>query len=149
MPRIKPRAKGAAREIRNRSARHDFTVQDAVVAGVVLEGSQVKEIRAGKADITGSFVRVVPNEDGRLEAWVHGMTIGNESHGRFKLLLTREQLSHLVGVSQEKHATLVVLRGFFSHGFFKLELAPGKRVLRHDKRANLRERDLEREAARN
>lgn len=137
-----------AREVRNRTARREFATESGVTAGVVLTGLQIKAVRAGKIDLTGAYVRVAPNQKGQLEAWAHAITIGNDSQGTFKLLLTREQLSKLVGLSQKKQATLVVTRGHFQHGYFKLDVAPGKRLKTRDRRAQIKAEDLRRDAAR-
>lgn len=136
------------KDVRNRTARHEFATADALTAGVVLTGLQIKAIRAGKIDITGAYVRVLPNRDGKLEAWVHGLTVGNETQSVFKLLLTRSQIDHFLGLSQQKKATLVVTRGHFVHGYFKLDVAPGKRLKTHDRRDQLRAADLQRDAER-
>jgi len=135
-------------EVRNRTARHEFATTDSVTAGLVLSGNQIKAIRAGKIDITGAYVRVLANRDGKLEAWVHGLTVGNETQSVFKLLLTRDQIDRFLGLSQQKKATLVVTKGHFLHGFFKLDVAPGKRLKTHDRRDQLRAADLKRDAER-
>ncbi len=141
------RAKTAT-DVRNRTARHEFATGDTITAGVVLSGNQVKQIRAGQIDLTGAYVKISSNDKGQLEAWAHAVTVGSESQATLKLLLTKTQISHLAGLSQRKKATLVVTRGHFVHGYFKLDLAPGKRLLKHDRRDQLRAADLQRDAER-
>ena len=137
-----------SREVKNRTARREFATSDSVTAGLVLTGPQIKAVRAGKIDLTGTYVKILENRQGRLEAWANGITIGNDSQTVFKLLLTKDQISHFVGLAQKKQATLVVTRGHFLHGYFKVDVAPGRRLKLHDRRDQLRAADLQREAER-
>lgn len=138
------------RTLLNRTARKEFAVADKVVCGVVLSGSEVKQIRAGKADITASYARVlIDPKSKRPELWLMGMSVaGSENKTTYKLLVTREQLKHLIGEAQQKQQTLVATRSFFSHGYFKVELGLAKRLKKHDRRAKERAADQKREIAR-
>lgn len=135
----------------NRRARHDYSILETYEAGLSLVGSEVKSLRGGMVSLKEGFARV---EGG--EVFLYGVHITPyDKAGKFnpdpkrrrKLLFHRSQIKRLLGKTQEKGLTLVPLRLYFTdRGLAKLELglARGKKL--YDKRAALRERDLEREA---
>jgi len=136
----------------NRRARHDYFIEDTVVAGIVLAGTEVKSLRAGKANLTDAYARI---ENG--EAWLHHMHIAPHTEGnRYnvepmrsrKLLLRKAELARLYGLTQQKGLALVPLSLFFIRGFAKIEIgiARGKKL--YDKRESIAERDRQREARR-
>jgi SsrA-binding protein len=122
----------------NRRARHDYTIEQTLEAGLVLTGTEIKSIRAGRVNLAEAYARVE-----RGEAWLIGAHIAPYEQGnRFnheptrtrKLLLHRDQIAELVGRTQAKGETLVPLRLYLRTGMAKVELglARGKKV--HDKR---------------
>lgn len=135
----------------NRRARHDYSILETYEAGLSLVGSEVKSLRGGMVSLKEGFARV---EGG--EVFLHGVHITPyDKAGKFnpdpkrprKLLFRKSEIKRLMGKTQEKGLTLVPLRLYFTdRGLAKLELglARGKKL--YDKRAALRERDLEREA---
>jgi SsrA-binding protein len=138
--------------IRNKKARHEYTIEDTLEAGIVLVGCEVKSVRAGHVQLTGGFVLV---EDG--EAWLRDVFISPYDQGSYsnvdprrrrKLLLSRREIDKLEGRSREAGWTLVPLAIYFKRGFAKLEIgvARGKRA--YDKRETLRQRDSDRERER-
>jgi SsrA-binding protein len=137
--------------ISNRKARHDYHVLDTWEAGIVLEGSEVKSIREGHANLQDAYARV---EDG--EIWLHGMHILPYAFSRAeldpvrrrKLLLHHKEIAELWQRTRDKGFTIVPLRVYFKDGRAKVEigLARGKR--NYDKRQVLAERDAKREAER-
>ena len=138
--------------IQNRRARHDYSILDSMEAGIVLQGTEVKSLRQGRANIKDSFARV-----DRGEVWLHNMHISPYDQGnRYnhdperprKLLLRRSQIRRLIGRVEERGLTLIPLRIYFSKGWAKVELglARGKRA--YDKRRDLARRDAQREIER-
>jgi SsrA-binding protein len=137
----------------NRKARHEYFIDDTLTAGLVLVGTEVKSLRAGRVSLNEAYARI--DRDG--EAWVHNMHISPQVEGgRYnvdpvrprKLLLTRREIVRLIGVTQQKGLTLVPLSLFFERGFAKLEIGVGRGKKLYDKRESIAERDREREARR-
>src|SRR5215207_1065623 len=137
--------------IRNRRARYDYSVLESFECGIVLAGSEVKSIRAGRANLQDAYARV---DDGEL--WLHGMHIAPyefsraelEPVRRRKLLLHRKEIDTLARATGEKGVTLVPLRVYFKDGRAKVELAVAKGKRAYDKRRTIAERDAKREAER-
>jgi len=139
--------------ISNRKARHDYTVIETMEAGIELKGPEVKSIRQGKASLQDSFARV---EKG--EVFLYHMHINPYSFTHHmdlsptrprKLLLHRSQIRKLEGRVVEKGLTLVPLEAFFNKdGIVKVNLAVAKGKLAPDKRQDLKDKDLKREAQR-
>jgi SsrA-binding protein len=136
----------------NRRARHDYTIEDTVEAGLVLTGTEVKSLRAGRASLVDGFGQIT---DG--EAWLHGVHIPQYTQGTWtnheprrvrKLLLHRKEIDKLASSVNERGLTLVPLSLYFSDGKAKVELglARGKRT--YDKRQDLAKRDAAREVER-
>ena len=148
-----PRADGARKEIAtNRRAFHDYFIDEQLEAGVVLVGTEVKSLRAGKANLRDGFVRI----DGH-EAWLENVHISPYTQGGYvnhepmrsrKLLLHRREIASLIGKTRQKGYTLIPLRMYFAGNHAKVEigLARGKR--QYDKRAALAEADAKREMER-
>ncbi|HMA47718.1 MAG TPA: SsrA-binding protein SmpB [Frankiaceae bacterium] len=137
---------------RNRRARHDYAIVDTYEAGLVLTGTEVKSLRAGRASLVDAYAQV---QDG--EAWLLGMHIPEYTQGtwtnheprrRRKLLLHRDEIAKLVGKTREGGLTLVPLALYFRDGRAKVELALARGRKTYDKRQALAERDAAREVAR-
>ena len=137
----------------NKKARFDFFVEDVHEAGLALEGWEVKSLRAGKAQITESYVLL---KDG--EAWLFGAHItplvSASSHVQAdptrtrKLLLHRREIDALIGAVERKGYTLVPLALYFKKGRVKLEVGLGRGKKQHDKRAAVKDRDWKRQRER-
>jgi len=136
----------------NRRAFHDYFVDEKYEAGVVLTGTEVKSLRAGRCNLRDGFVRIDRNE-----AWLENVHISPYAQGNLmnhdplrprKLLLHRKQIATLIGKVRQKGYTLIPLRVYFSRNHAKVEvgLARGKRE--YDKRQSIAERDAKREIAR-
>jgi SsrA-binding protein len=136
----------------NRRAYHDYFIDEKYEAGLVLTGTEVKSLRAGRCNLRDGFVRI----DGH-EAWLENVHISPYAQGNLmnhdplrprKLLLHRKQIATLIGKVRQKGYTLVPLRVYFSRNHAKVEvgLARGKRE--YDKREAIAERDAKREIAR-
>jgi SsrA-binding protein len=137
---------------RNRKARHDFHIDDTFEAGVVLTGTEVKSLRAGRASLVDGWVEIT---DG--EAWLQGVHIPEYAEGTWtnhaprrkrKLLLHRHQIDKLASKSEEKGHTIVPLELYFVEGRAKVEIALARGKREYDKRHTLREQQDAREAER-
>lgn len=137
----------------NRKATHDYFIEDRYEAGLVLEGWEVKAIRAGHVQIKESYVIV---RDG--EIWIIGMHISplptasrhvspNSTRTR-KLLLKAEEISKLIGKVEQRGYTLVPLNLHYKNGRIKLDFGLGRGKKLHDKRDTARDKDWEREKER-
>jgi len=139
--------------LRNRKARHEYHILDTWEAGLVLQGTEVKALRAGRANLQDSFARLFNGE-----LWLHNLHISpyEEAGTHFnhdplrtrKLLLRRQQLRKLVGQVEQKGLTLVPLDLYFSRGIAKVTIALVKGKKLHDKRQDLREKAVERDMER-
>lgn len=136
----------------NRRARHDYDIVDEWEVGIVLTGSEVKSMRAGKADLKDSFGHI---RDGEL--WLVGSYIGpydfareggHEPERSRKLLLHRHQIDRIAGSLAARGLTLVPMRLYFKAGKAKLQIGLGKGKRTIDKRADLRKKEHEREMQR-
>ncbi len=136
----------------NRKARHDYTIEDVYEAGVVLTGTEVKALRAGRASLVDGWCEV----DGG-EAWLHGVHIPEYSQGTWtnhaprrkrKLLLHRDEIERLAAGTKEKGQTIVPLALYFLDGRAKVEIALARGKKDWDKRQALRERQDNLEAQR-
>ena len=129
----------------NKKAFNDYEIVEKVEAGLVLLGSEVKSLRAGGADLTGSFARLI---DG--QCWLIGCNIaayaqaGDNNHEplrKRKLLLHRRQITKIAFRLKQKGFTLVPLRIFFNdRGFAKIEIALAKGKRKYDKRDKITQR---------
>ena len=137
---------------RNRKARHEFEVLETVEAGIELRGPEVKSLRAGHVAFQDAFARV---ENG--EVWLHSLHISPyEQANRFnvdpvrprRLLLNRREIRQLAVKTDEKGLTLVPLEIYFSRGYAKVALAVARGRKLHDKREELKRKQLDREARR-
>ncbi|MBX2925931.1 MAG: SsrA-binding protein SmpB [Chitinophagaceae bacterium] len=139
--------------IRNRSAYFEYHIEDKYEAGLVLTGTEVKSLRAGKASFNDSYCYFHKGE-----LWIKSLHIAEYSHGTYnnhdplrerKLLLKRKELSKLEAKIKEKGFTIVPLAIFFnSKGLAKIEIGLGKGKKLHDKRESIKTRDTQREIKR-
>mgnify|MGYP000888041250 CR=1 FL=1 len=144
-----PREKGRTNVAQNRKARHDYHLHDTFEAGLVLTGTEVKSLRAGRASLTEAFATV---DDG--EVWLRNAHIPEYSHGKDnhlprrnrKLLLHRREIDKLLGKTREKGLTLIPTKVYLKNGKIKCELALGRGKKLHDKREAERKRTEEAEA---
>lgn len=137
---------------RNPRARHDYHILETWEAGLVLSGTEIKSLRAGKVSLAEAFGVVR-----RGEVWLEGMTISPyESRGYVnheprrtrKLLMHAREIRRLIGAVEQKGLTLVPLDVHFTRGRAKVTLALGRGKKLHDKRETLKRRIADREAAR-
>lgn len=138
--------------VSNPKARRDYHILETFEAGLVLRGTEVKSIRAGKIQIGDAFARVEKNE-----VWLHNAHIDEFSHGNQfnhapkaprKLLLHRTEIRKLFGLAAVKGNALFPLSLFWKNGRVKVQLGVGKGKQQFDKREDMRERDADRELKR-
>ncbi|GAB6172927.1 SsrA-binding protein SmpB [Paradesulfitobacterium aromaticivorans] len=136
----------------NRKAFHDYFVEDRLESGIILTGTEIKSIRAGRVNLKDSYARI---ENG--EVWLHQMHISPyEAGNRFnheplrkrKLLLNRKEIDKLWGKLQLQGLTLVPLKIYLKHGLAKIELGICRGKKLYDKREDMAERDAKREIER-
>jgi SsrA-binding protein len=137
---------------RNRRARYEYHIEDVVEAGLVLTGTEVKSLRAGRASLADGFGQVT---DG--EAWLHNVHIPEYTLGTWtnheprrtrKLLLHRKEIDRLASSTRERGLTLVPLSLYFKDGRAKVEIALARGKRTYDKRHDLAEKDAAREVDR-
>ncbi|HKA68611.1 MAG TPA: SsrA-binding protein SmpB [Actinomycetes bacterium] len=146
------RERGRKMIAQNKKARHDYHIEDVYEAGMVLTGTEVKSLRAGRASLADGYAVI---RDG--EAWLMGVHIPEYTQGTWtnheprrprKLLLNRSEILRLIGKTKESGLTLVPLAMYFSDGRAKVEIALARGKRQHDKRQALAERQATREMSR-
>lgn len=149
-PKKEPKQKIAAE---NRKARHNYFIEDDLEAGIMLEGSEVKSLREGKAQIAESYATVEDGElwliNGYIPSYEQAKTFGHDERRRRKLLVHKRELARLWQAIGREGATLVPLKLYFNEkGVAKLQLgiATGKKMA--DKRETEKKRDWDRQKAR-
>jgi SsrA-binding protein len=147
-----PREQGVKVVARNRRARHDYHIEDTIEAGLVLTGTEVKSLRAGRASLNEAYGQFTGDE-----LWLHGLHIPEYAQGTWtnheprrtrKLLLHRKEIDRLASQVAERGFTIVPLSLYFSGGKAKVELALARGKRTYDKRHDLAQRDAAREVDR-
>jgi SsrA-binding protein len=136
----------------NRKARHDYSILDVYEAGVMLTGTEVKSLRLGRASLLDGFATIDNGEmflrNVHIPEYEQGSWTNHEPRRTRKLLLHREEITRLIGKTQESGLTLVPLSMYFSAGKVKVEIALARGKRSYDKRQDLARRDADREVAR-
>lgn len=131
------------RQFYNKKARFDYEIIDSLEAGLVLTGLEIKAVRTGRLDMTGSYVKIINGE----VFWLGGnfnLAEGDRQRTR-KLLLHSNEIKRLAGKSQEQGLALIPLKLYLKRGKAKLELGIGRGLKKYDKRAKLKKKDQQRE----
>lgn len=135
---------------KNRRAFFDYEITDTFEAGLVLIGSEVRSLRISSADLSDAWVDI----DRRGEAWVKGMRIPHLTHAAFahedvrprKLLLHKEQIERMRGLSERDGMTLIATKCYFKDNRAKIEVGVARGKKQHDKRQTIKNREADREA---
>lgn len=136
----------------NKKARHDYSISDVIECGLVLTGTEVKSLRAGRASLIDGFAMV---NNGEL--WLMGVHIPEYTEGTWtnhtprrdrKLLVHKQELNKLIGKLKDSGTALVPLQLYFKDGRAKVEIAIAKGKKAHDKREAIKEREADREVSR-
>lgn len=137
----------------NKTARRDYEITDTYEAGMVLTGTEVKALRAGKANLKDSYA--VVSDD---EVYLRELHIGHYDHGnRYnheplrsrKLLLHKKEIKRLYGKSREKGLSLIPLKLYFKNSMVKVEIGIGKGKKLHDRRQDIKKREERLDISRN
>jgi SsrA-binding protein len=147
-------AKESGRKLiaQNKKARHDYHLEDVMEAGLVLQGTEVKSLRAGRASLVDSYAHVkngeVWLENAHIPEYDQGSWTNHEPRRPRKLLLHKGEIAKLVGKTKESGLTLVPLSLYFKDGKAKVEIALARGKRSYDKRQTLAARDAAREIER-
>ena len=136
----------------NKKARHNYYIEDTMEAGVVLQGTEVKALREGKASMADCYAVVDREEVFMLHCHISPYTpahrFNHDPMRKRKLLLHKREIARLIGVSREKGYNLIPLKLYFKNGKVKVELAVAKGKKNYDKRDTIKKREADREIAR-
>ncbi len=136
---------------KNPVAYHNYEIVDKIEAGIVLFGTEIKSIRAGKVNLKDSYAVIKNNE-----VFVYGMHISPYEHGNIfnkdplrnkKLLLNKFEINKLIGLTKQKGYSLIPISIYFKGNFVKLELGIGKGKKLYDKRQDLAKKDAQKQIA--
>lgn len=136
----------------NKKAYHDFFIEETFEAGIVLQGTEIKSIRKGKANLKDSFAKI---EHGEL--YLHNMHVSPYEQGnRYnhdplrtrKLLLHRKEINKLIGETKEVGYTIVPLKLYLKNGYCKVLIGLGKGKKQYDKREDLKKKEAKRDIER-
>lgn len=136
----------------NRKARHDYHIEETYEAGIVLTGTEVKSLRAGRANLRDSYGEIRQGEvylvNAHISPYEQGNRFNHDPKRPRKLLLHRAEINRLAGRVQQKGLTLVPLRLYFKGGRAKVEIALARGKKLYDRREDIAARDAEREMRR-
>ncbi len=136
----------------NKKARHDYSIADVIECGMVLTGTEVKSLRAGRASLIDGFAMI---NNGEL--WLMGVHIPEYTEGTWtnhtprrerKLLVHKQELTKLIGKMKDSGTTLIPLQLYFKDGRAKVEIAVARGKRAYDKREAIKEREADREVSR-
>lgn len=133
----------------NRKARHEYHILETYEAGLALTGTEVKSLRAGKANLQDSFARVENAElilyNMHISPYEQGNRFNHEPKRTRRLLMHKQEILRLLGKTREKGLALIPLKVYFKNGLAKVELALAKGKKLYDRREDIAERDARRE----
>jgi SsrA-binding protein len=136
----------------NPKARRDYHILETVEAGIVLRGTEVKALRAGRGQISDAFARVEKDEaylyNAHIDEYSHGNLQNHQPKAPRKLLLHKSEIRKLLGLAAVKGNALLPLAFYWKNGKVKVMLAVGKGKAQYDKREDLKQREADREVKR-
>jgi len=153
MAKTKKQSKPSSTIALNRKAKHDYFIEERLEAGLMLEGWEVKALRAGKGRIAEAYVIIKGGEAWLLGAHIHPLPststhVEADPTRTRKLLLHEREIAHLIGATEQKGFTIVPLAMYWKRGVAKVEIALAKGKAKHDKRQAKKEQDWQRQKAR-
>ncbi len=133
----------------NRKASHEYFIEETYEAGIVLQGTEIKSIRAGRVNITDAHIRIMNGEaqiiNMHIATYEQGNRYNHEPTRTRKLLLHRSEIDKLFGLVQQKGYAIVPLRLYIKNGFAKLLIGLGKGKKQYDKRQDLKQKQMKRD----
>jgi SsrA-binding protein len=136
----------------NRKASHEYFLLERLEAGIALQGSEIKSVRAGQISLAEAFVQIDGREawlvDAHIAPYEHASLFQHEPRRPRKLLLHRKEIRRLWNEVRQKGVTIIPLRVYLKHGRAKVEIAVAKGKKLYDKRDAIAKRDMQREAER-
>ncbi|HEY61048.1 MAG TPA: SsrA-binding protein SmpB [Anaerolineae bacterium] len=136
----------------NRKARHNYIILDTYEAGLILQGSEIKSIRAGRVSIKEAYIRVEENEAWLVDAYIapydQASRFNHDPRRKRKLLLHRKEIWKLWDQTRQQNLAIIPLRIYLKKGRAKIEIALAKGKKLYDKRRTLAKRDAQREIER-
>ena len=133
---------------KNPNAKHNYTIEDTIEAGIVLTGTEIKSIRNGKVNLKDSYAHINHNEiyiyNLHISPYEHGNIFNKDPLRPRKLLLNKREIYKIIGLIKQKSYTLVPISLYYKNNFVKVELgiAKGKKI--YDKRQDLAKKDAQR-----
>ncbi|PLR67272.1 MULTISPECIES: SsrA-binding protein SmpB [Bacillaceae] len=145
--------KGSGKVVaQNKKANHDYSIEETYETGIVLQGTEIKAIRAGRVNLKDAFARVQQGEvflhNMHISPYEQGNRYNHEPLRTRKLLLHRKEISKLIGLTKEEGYALVPLKVYLKNGFAKVLLGLGKGKKKYDKREDLKKKEAKREVER-
>ena len=136
----------------NRKARYDYVIEDVIEAGLALKGSEVKSLRAGRANLKDSYADIRDHEiylvGTHISPYDPASHLNHDPERERKLLLHKKEIGRLVGKVNERGLTLIPLKMYFKRGKAKVELALAKGKRSYDKRETIKRKEAQREMER-
>jgi len=133
----------------NKKARNNYNIEDTFEAGLVLQGTEVKSLRNGKANLVDSYATIQGEEawlnNFHIDPYTPATQFNHHPMRKRKLLLHKKEINKLIGKTQEKGCTLVPLKVYFKNGKAKVDLGIAKAKKLYDKRAALKKQESDRE----
>ncbi len=133
----------------NRRASHDYFIEETFEAGLVLKGTEIKSIRAGKVSIQDAHARIINGEafviNMHVAPYEQGNRFNHDPTRTRKLLLHKSEIDKLIGRTQRQGYTLVPLKVYIKNGFAKLLIGLGKGKKKYDKREDLKQKQMKRD----
>lgn len=135
-------------EIENRKAKFDYYIEEEIEAGVVLNGTEIKSLRKGSADLKDTYVRIKNNEAFVINMYIakyeEGNIFNHDERRERKLLLHKKEIIKLKDLCDRDGYTLIPIRGYIKNSVFKISIGVCKGKKNYDKREAIKQKDLKR-----
>ncbi|QXE00863.1 SsrA-binding protein SmpB [Terribacillus sp. DMT04] len=146
-------AKGHGKVLaQNKKANFDYAIEETLEAGIVLQGTEIKSIRAGRVNLKDSFARIDRGEvkiiNMHISPYEQGNRFNHDPTRTRKLLLHRKQIDKLIGQTQQQGYSLVPIKMYIKDGFAKILLGVGRGKKKYDKREDLKKKQMKRDVDR-
>lgn len=136
----------------NKKASHDYFIEETFEAGIVLQGTEIKSVRAGRINIRDAFCRIQNGEvflhNAHISPYEQGNRFNHDPLRTRKLLLHKKEINKLIGATKEKGYALIPLKVYIKNGFAKVLIGLGKGKKKYDKREDLKQKDAKRQIER-